>query len=789
MDSYAHTLLYNIGKAYELPPPNSANYKRLYNDLRQLMNKNPTADNFRQFLSKLKPLPKKTDQARANERVSGVVDILGDQLTPKSILDIGAGTGDITIALKNYYKLDPTAVFAIDEKLPQTQQISPLTYVEGKIPLPTNSVDLIIMFAVLHHINPQRRKEILSEAARVLSPEGAIIIREHDYNNDPNFYTFLDLLHMLWYIAYNETQDPLYLMSRRETQDLFEQIGFTSKNYITYGKSNLQKLYHEMFVRTIIPSQPTKDTSPLITNNFYYIPTSKYIPENIETLLEKDQEVIYNQAADELIPLVKDGTIWFPYHKYFMTDPEVLFENLKKIEPQIKYNQYKLYSYYPKYDNYLPPLFRDKYITIVGNHNDYESADVITDFFTEDVRLKAKRYDQQYSMVECWNTDLCLKSILINALKKDNISPPTLRDAIYETIAETTTFKPTMARALLKVVIGNDLRNKKWLDISAGWGDRLIAAISLNMQYTGFDPNTELKSGHTQIIKMFGDTSRQKIIYEPFEKAKILNGPYDVIFTSPPFFNVEIYAENQPGQSITNYPDFTTWLVWFLFASLDKAWDNLNENGYLILHLGDIKTLSICEVTNIFIDNYLRQSSWEGVIGISGESETFRLTWVYKKTTIRKLWEPKDRTGIPSNKRTLYYTYPDIQQEILKFYCAKYAINYSNKLADIKLVREMVEGNFDDLLISSLLEVMDIDQTIVTLSTNVNTEIAPYYAVRKANANILRNEIGRQLPQVEQKVINDLFKNDLVLVSLLETLQVEGTIKWCIAMAMLALHI
>ena len=84
---------------------------------------------------------------------------------------------------------------------------------------------------------------------------------------------------------------------------------------------------------------------------------------------------------------------------------------------------------------------------------------------------------------------------------------------------------------------------------------------------------------------------------------------------------------------------------------------------------------------------------------------------------------------------------------------------------------------------------MDIDQTIVTLSTNVNTEIAPYYAVRKANANILRNEIGRQLPQVEQKVINDLFKNDLVLVSLLETLQVEGTIKWCIAMAMLALHI
>ena len=70
-----------------------------------------------------------------------------------------------------------------------------------------------------------------------------------------------------------------------------------------------------------------------------------------------------------------------------------------------------------------------------------------------------------------------------------------------------------------------DLAGYKWLDISAGWGDRLIAAISLDMEYLGYDPNVKLEPGHTAIIEKFGNKDKQKICYEPFETATITQGP------------------------------------------------------------------------------------------------------------------------------------------------------------------------------------------------------------------------------------------------------------------------
>ena len=59
----------------------------------------------------------------------------------------------------------------------------------------------------------------------------------------------------------------------------------------------------------------------------------------------------------------------------------------------------------------------------------------------------------------------------------------------------------------------------------------------------------------------------------------------------------------QQGQSIVSYPKYNEWMVWFLFASLTKAWNNLKiDDEYLILHLGDARTIKTTEATNIFIE-------------------------------------------------------------------------------------------------------------------------------------------------------------------------------------------
>ena len=482
-----------------------------------------------------------------------------------------------------------------------------------------------------------------------------------------------------------------------------------------------------------------------ITNESdYRIKSSDYISEDLGS---GDK---YINGARELIPLVRDNTIWFPFHRYMSLPPNVLFKNLSSINLQVKHDRYKLKSYSPPNGFYFPPLFRGKPTTIMNEKNNIRDADVLSDYFIEDIRLRSKRHDQIYSILQCWEMDECLEIILATGLKtKEYITPLTLRDTIYETMQETGTFSPTRARALVKMVLGENVRNKKWLDISAGWGDRLLAAMSLDMIYTGFDPNVELKQGHDEMIKSFGqrsptsstgtygfsDNFKQKIYYEPFEKAEITDGPYDIILTSPPFFDVEKYSIDQKGQSILSYPKFNDWVVNFLFASLIKAWNNLKEGGFLMLHLGDTVKLNISEMTNIFIENNLPGASWEGVIGISSEYENYRPVWCYKKLA-RNANLQRWKSNKPSFPRTLYYYYPEIQKELIKFYS-----------------RLLISDNI----------IYEIDEKVVT----VKNKLYEYYPD-------LLNEINGLL-------------DDQILAFVIKGLGMDSAIKWSVAMIKLSL--
>lgn len=382
------------------------------------------------------------------------------------------------------------------------------------------------------------------------------------------------------------------------------------------------------------------------------------VPYHIETVqLLKNSE---DDAIKKLEDMINNGTIWFPWQK-LNNNAETLFKNLQNKNAAIlRPNGYRLYSYYPKYNLYLPPLFRSQYI-IVDSSMLMKDVDILSDMFLEDIRLESKKSGQEFSVLECWDDKDCLKTILKKSLEYDTINPDTMREAIYNTIAEATIFKPSWAKALLKLVMG-DPKGKSWLDISAGWGDRLLTAMALDMNYLGFDPNIRLKERHDLMIKQFGN-GNQKIVYEPFENG-VIDQTFDVILSSPPFFDIEIYAPGQKGQSIESYPSYGQWMAQFLFASLNKAWSHLKEDGYLILHLGDSKTIHMAEATNLYIESFLINSSWEGVIGLQSYSKYPRPVWVWKKVSKnRKLWSGNN--SLSYYKRRLIDTYPDLMREII----------------------------------------------------------------------------------------------------------------------------
>jgi 16S rRNA G966 N2-methylase RsmD len=342
---------------------------------------------------------------------------------------------------------------------------------------------------------------------------------------------------------------------------------------------------------------------------------------------------LYNKNITSLAMNLNDIFIYekldFPYKKYYMKSLKFYFDNLLQFKQIYNNKPYKILGL-TSYSDLFPTTFKNKgYLNLISTNKDYENIDILTDFFTEDVRMKALRKDQRISPFEWFknkNNKFKVISSILNENK--NLNPYELREQIYLNVKECSTFKCSIVKTIYKF-----FNAKHVLDFSAGWGDRLIGAIGANvLSYTAFDPNTDLVKGHSDIISTFVSQDKQKnfnIQYIPFEKAELKQN-FDLVFTSPPYFDFEIYTELK-GQSILNHPTYIDWLVDFLFLSLKKSWNHLDRNGYLAIHIADTKNMKVCEVMNLFILCFLPLSEYQGVISSISEKNIARPIWVWKK--------------------------------------------------------------------------------------------------------------------------------------------------------------
>ena len=175
--------------------------------------------------------------------------------------------------------------------------------------------------------------------------------------------------------------------------------------------------------------------------------------------------------------------------------------------------------------------------------------------------------------VKRWKHKTIMKKNMVN-LKYD------VFQLIYGSVNQ---FRPTIAKWLY-CLLG---AKKGILDISAGWGGRCLAAISLGVPYIGIDANTNLKKSYERMIKMYAGAgtnhtnngSKVKMIFSPAEKVDFSKFEYDLIFTSPPYFTLEKY-ENMPA-----YGSKKEFLDVFFIPVILSAWRYLKVGGKMALNM------------------------------------------------------------------------------------------------------------------------------------------------------------------------------------------------------------
>lgn len=277
----------------------------------------------------------------------------------------------------------------------------------------------------------------------------------------------------------------------------------------------------------------------------------------------------------------------FPFKKdYLIQDKYDVYKNLLNFNPEQlvkKYDDipYNMNSVVTDFDT----RFDGQYWVLEHSYPyHYMKYNVLSDFYIEDIRVKTivKPFKQSPYDFFIQNVDLV----------KNGRKPIQQRDFIYRKIREAAQFKPTLAKFIYQY-----FNATKILDPCAGWGDRLLAATTLDVEYWGFDPNSELHPRYSNMINDFAsDPKLYRLCKLPFEESrKILKseyGTFDVCLCSPPYFDYEQYSP-ESTQSIVAYKTQKSWLANFMYPLIDIVYDCLKKDGIFALHLSDNKRFKL----------------------------------------------------------------------------------------------------------------------------------------------------------------------------------------------------
>jgi 16S rRNA G966 N2-methylase RsmD len=144
----------------------------------------------------------------------------------------------------------------------------------------------------------------------------------------------------------------------------------------------------------------------------------------------------------------------------------------------------------------------------------------------------------------------------------------------------------TKYRAATSKAIIQFFKGKRVLDPCVGWGGRMLGTLASSNEgyYIGCEPDINTYNGLMNIKQdsCIPSTVRKRatIINKPAELAmdeiKSME-KFDIVLTSPPYFNLELYTNGE--QSTNNHTTWDDWTSKWLKPLILNCLSCLNENG------------------------------------------------------------------------------------------------------------------------------------------------------------------------------------------------------------------
>ncbi len=190
-------------------------------------------------------------------------------------------------------------------------------------------------------------------------------------------------------------------------------------------------------------------------------------------------------------------------------------------------------------------------------------------------REKGKTIEEIFSNEESKNK---LWKDAVKRNRRDNVPYPSPCD-VYEAHRINTGaivfFKSSTAKFVYKLFNATSV-----LDFTMGWGGRLLGAMALGINYIGVDTNTNLKPGYEKMIEELPcDKDKINLLWKSCMEVDYSKYEYDLILTSPPYVNMELYENMNPFESDEKF------YKEFLIPTMDNAFLHMKDGGHMCINI------------------------------------------------------------------------------------------------------------------------------------------------------------------------------------------------------------
>ena len=230
--------------------------------------------------------------------------------------------------------------------------------------------------------------------------------------------------------------------------------------------------------------------------------------------------------------------------------------NCKNLKSAIKYKKYKIL----------------KNMDMSDNKRSFAGNEIIYHYFLAE--LLKTRYKNQPTLEEKYTEDPMKIWEAVCKMDRRKRQPPSATD-IFELNRAVMIFKPSIAKHIYQ-----RFEAKRVLDPCAGWGGRMLAAMSLDIVYMGYDTNLNLQPCYDKMIgEIAGEEHKYECMPEDCMVADFSKIDYDCVLTSPPYYNLEIY----PHQN--ELPKELEWYKTFLIPMIAKCYKYMKIGGNCCINM------------------------------------------------------------------------------------------------------------------------------------------------------------------------------------------------------------